>query len=325
MEFKSYNTIENAYPKYIEHIKELKCFDDNDEWIATEKIHGANFSALTDGNNLSWCRRTGILTENEKFYNHERETKSIEDSIKILFAKIKEVMPNLIQLQVFGELFGGVYPHNDVAKVIGVSKVQDGIYYHPNIQFMIFDALYTTSQPNEKKYFDYDVLIKFLGNTSLKFCPILKRGKLDDLMKLDPYFQTIIPNLFGLPKIENNFAEGYVLKPTKTIYLPNGSRLALKLKRSNLSEVITNSEEAKNSTKNSKIRDLVFSYLNENRLASVKSKLTDQERTNEKLMIDKLVDDAWVDIKKDHTIQFDIPGLSKIMKKYCEKFFEKKL
>lgn len=317
MEFKSYNTIENAYPKYIDFIKEKKYCDENDEWIATEKIHGANFSALTDGTNLSWCRRTGILTENEKFYGHERETKNIEDSIKTLFAKIKEVLPNLIQLQVFGELFGGAYPHNDVPKVMGVSKVQDGIYYHPDIQFMIFDALYTTSQPNEKKYLDYDTLISFLADVSLKFCPILKRGKLDDLMKLDPYFQTTIADLFGLPKIENNFAEGYVLKPTKTVYLLNGSRLALKLKRSNLSEVITNQEAAKSNN----VKEIIFGYLNENRLASVKSKLTDEERTNKSLMIDKLVDDAWIDIKKDHMIQFDTTSLSKIMKKYCEKFF----
>ena len=58
-----------------------------------------------------------------------------------------------------------------------------------------------------------------------------------------------------------------------------------------------------------------------NRLASVKSKLTDQERTNKSLMIDKLVDDAWIDIKKDHTVQFDVASLSKVMKKYCGKFF----
>jgi Rnl2 family RNA ligase len=249
----------------------------------------------------------------EKMYFGVEELGKICREVRIL-----QTMPNLVKLQVYGELFGGMYPHKNVEKVPNVGKIQNGIYYHPDIQFMIFDATYTTTQESSPRYFDYDVLINYLVTVQLKFCPILKRGKLDDLLKLDPYFQTTIPDLFGLPKIENNFAEGYVIKPTKTIYLPQGSRLSLKLKRDSLAE-IDNREIAKNSTKNKDIKTLIFSYLNENRLSSVKSKLTDQERKDKLFVINKLVEDAWIDINKDHTIEFDVPKLSLVMKSYCEK------
>jgi hypothetical protein len=57
LEFKSYNSIENVNEKYLAKIKQY--YNEDDEWIVMEKIHGANFSALTDGKNVLWCRRTG--------------------------------------------------------------------------------------------------------------------------------------------------------------------------------------------------------------------------------------------------------------------------
>jgi Rnl2 family RNA ligase len=325
--FSEYNSIENVSSKTIEAVKEL-CGDDivSMEWIATEKIHGANFSAITDGNTVSWARRSGIIEKTEKFYNYQKITKQFEDDIKDLFNNIKfaniKKKKEIEFIQIYGELFGGAYPHNDVPKVQGACKVQDGVYYHPDNQFMIFDGRYMLKNNKTTFYFDYDDLLKYIPKFSkLQTCQILKRGTLDELKNLDPYFQTTIPNLYGLPPIENNYAEGYVLKPVKTVYNNDGERVALKLKRSNLSEKITDLNVAKNSSKKSDTKILVFSYLNENRLASVKSKLTDDEREDNDLMITKLVEDAWKDIGKEHDItQFDITSLTKVMKSYSQKF-----
>jgi Rnl2 family RNA ligase len=318
--FCEYNSIENVFDKTIKSSKEL-CGDV--EWLATEKIHGANFSAITDGNTVSWARRTGVIKKDEKFNNYQKVTKDLEDDIKELFNIIKFANKSIKieSIQVYGELFGGVYPHEDIPKVTGVSKVQDGIYYHPDIKFMVFDIRYTLDNDKAIYYFDYDNLLKYVDKIkNLKTCPILFRGKLDELTKLDPYFQTTIPNLFGLPPIPNNYAEGYVLKPSKTVYNNKGERVVLKLKRSNLSEKITDINLAKNSSKNSDAKYLVFSYLNENRLASVKSKLTDDEKEDKNFVVDKLVEDAWKDISKEHDItQFDVVTLTKVMKSYSQK------
>jgi Rnl2 family RNA ligase len=321
--FSEYNSIENVSSKTIKAIKEL-CGDDTMEWVATEKIHGANFSAMTDGNTVSWGRRSGLIGKAEKFYNYQKVTQNLEDDIKELFNVIKfaNKKKDIEFIQIYGELFGGAYPHNDVPKVAGSCKVQEGVYYHPENQFMIFDGMYVLKNNKTHFYFDYDELLKYTEKIpNLRTCQILNRGTLDELVKLDPYFQTTIPQLYGLPPIENNYAEGYVLKPAKTFYNNDGERVALKLKRSNLSEKITDPNVAKNSAKNSDTKILIFSYLNENRLASVKSKLTDDEREDKDLMINKLVEDAWKDISKENDItQFDVTSLTKVMKSYCQKF-----
>lgn len=331
LSFAEYHSIENVSPKNIGNIKKKLC-DENVEWVAMEKIHGANISAITDGKDILWCRRNSILKEKERFFNYEQISQSIGYLIKDLFLKIKSYVPDLKQLQVFGELFGGNYPHSDVPEIKGISQVQSKIYYHPDNKFMIFDAVYTLDDSKEKKYLGYDDLIKYLVETSdlLKFCPILKRGKLDDLLKMNPCFQTTIPDLYGLPKIENNYAEGWVFKTANPTHLQpyenapykNEVRFTLKLKREDFLEKKNDSKLAKQFAQKSNMKNIMLLYLNESRLASVKSKLTDEERENEELMIDKLLEDAWIDIKKDYDITFDTTSISKNIKKYCEeKFF----
>ena len=39
------------------------------EWIATEKIHGSNFSFVTDGTSVAVAKRTGLLQPVDKFFN----------------------------------------------------------------------------------------------------------------------------------------------------------------------------------------------------------------------------------------------------------------
>ena len=46
----------------------------------------------------------------------------------------------------------------------------------------------------------------------------LATGPLEELLKMDPAFQTSIPSIFNLPPLEKNTSEGLVLKPVKTLY-----------------------------------------------------------------------------------------------------------
>jgi len=157
----------------------------------------------------------------------------------------------------------------------------------------------------------------------LLYSDILHKGQLDDLLKLNPVFETTLPSLFGLPTISNNFAEGYVLKPIENLFLPCGSRVILKHKNDAFKE---NGEPVNTKAKSVYVpnafdlqKKIFISYINSNRLASVKSKLTEQECENKDFVIEKLIEDVIEDMKKDmeDTEEIQADKLIDIGKKIC--------
>ena len=44
--------------------------DDSVEWVGLEKIHGTNFSFISDGLDVRTCTRSYILKSHENFYSH---------------------------------------------------------------------------------------------------------------------------------------------------------------------------------------------------------------------------------------------------------------
>lgn len=50
----------------------VKQFGKHDtQWVAMEKIHGSNFSFITDGHTIACSRRNSLLAEHETFYNFQ--------------------------------------------------------------------------------------------------------------------------------------------------------------------------------------------------------------------------------------------------------------
>lgn len=310
--FHKYNSIDNSYD--TNNIAKIKQYGYDDlEWIATEKIHGANFSVIYDGTTISFGRRTGILDKKEKFYHYQRIEKEYSDIITELFCVIKNDTQNLKTIQLYGELFGGTYKHIDIENIKGVSQVQSGIYYHPDIKFIPYDLYYTCSD-EKSDYLSYGKLMQYVKLVpKMQILPIMRKGTLDELLKLEPDFTTTIPSLYDLPHIDDNFSEGYVLKPVNNIFFPSGERVILKYKRYAFKEIQSGDKKI-----------TVFNYLNENRLNAVLSKMTDTERENKDLVMQNLIEDAWEDIKKEHDInEFDVDSLTKKMISYARKFIKK--
>jgi Rnl2 family RNA ligase len=315
--FNKYNSIENSYnTKFIE-----KIYDNGyhkEEWLAMEKIHGANFSIIVCNNGVSYCRRTDILKDNEGFFNYQTVVKPNEKKYIEIFEYLKVEHENLVQIQIYGEIFGGKYTHAEVSKNTKVSQVQGEICYHPDVKFIIFDISYKKLDDEYITYISHDEVIDIAKKYDLMCSEILHRGSFDDLLKLNPLFETTVPSLFGLPKINNNVAEGYVLKPNRNIFFKCGSRVIIKHKNDVFKE---KNPENKTVERNQNSLDvdkkIMFSYLNENRLASVKSKLTDEENNNKEFVIAKLIDDAIEDITKEHEREFNFEKLREIAKKYC--------
>jgi len=68
IQFKKYNSIENTFDKeFMERIIIEEC--DKQEYVVQEKVHGANVCLITDGETVSFGKRTGFVEAGEKFYD----------------------------------------------------------------------------------------------------------------------------------------------------------------------------------------------------------------------------------------------------------------
>ena len=84
------------------------------EYVVQEKVHGANTSFLCDGETLKFAKRTSMLEEGEQFYDYPELLERYRDRVMKLFCGIKAKYPEATHISVFGEMFGGLYPHDGV-------------------------------------------------------------------------------------------------------------------------------------------------------------------------------------------------------------------
>ena len=106
----------------------------------------------------------------------------------------------------------------------------------------------------------------------------LFKGTLDEYLKYPIVFPTTIPGRLGLPEVPDNFAEGVVIKPVEPAYFPNGERIIIKNKNPKFQEIGKSDRklpktEVIYSEEFTKIAEQIPSYVNENRLISVRSHL----------------------------------------------------
>lgn len=213
---------------------------DGQEWILTEKVHGANFSMMVSNNDRSiHCfKRTGpiysaedvmdrvrethifphvllgVLAEfctGDFFYYHERVVKREEKRVWQLFEACKKRDPTTTQMTVYGELFGGAYPHKDVAPVPEIKKpVQVRIYYASDVHFMAFDM-----RTDSKSFLPYADAMELFEQVGMLFAEPLARNKdLGVLLRQFDLerFPSTIPLLLRLPPLPFNTIEGFVYR-----------------------------------------------------------------------------------------------------------------
>ena len=87
------------------------------QWVALEKVHGANFSFTVHASrgeigNARAARRTGFLKEGENFYNLKNNQRFLEvegERARRLFGAVRDRhCSDAASVTVFGELFGGM-------------------------------------------------------------------------------------------------------------------------------------------------------------------------------------------------------------------------
>jgi Rnl2 family RNA ligase len=231
--FKKYNSIENTYDKdFMEKVKLEEL--DSRQYVVQEKVHGSNCCFVTDGQMVRFAKRTNLVEDGELFYNYEELLERYKDKVIRLFQRIQEKYTDVENVLVYGEMFGGKYPHPDVKNSSKVMNIQKGVFYSPNHEFYGFD-IYVKGL-NENKYLSTDEVNLFFEEGKFIYAKTLFRGTLDECLKYPNAFPSQIAGWLGLPPIEDNICEGIVIRPVEPVYLRNGSRLLLKSKNSKFAE-----------------------------------------------------------------------------------------
>ena len=92
----------------------------------------------------------------------------------------------------------------------GVTAVQTGVWYAPGVHWAVFDAVRVSEAA--PVFVAADELTRAAAEARVSTPPVLARGRQSDMSALPVRFATRVPELFGLPRIEGNLAEGIVVK-----------------------------------------------------------------------------------------------------------------
>jgi Rnl2 family RNA ligase len=275
--FKKYTSIENTFDKnFVERIRTE--VPDKQEFVVQEKVHGSNTCFVTDGKTVNFGKRTGFVEDGEKFYDYEKLFERYTSKVISLFSAIKESLSDIKTLTIFGEMFGGKYPHPDVKNDSKTVVIQKGVFYCPNHEFYAFD-LYVTTE-NSGRYLTVDEANAFFERSGFFYAKTLFRGTLSQCFQYPNDAPSKVSEWMALPPLEANICEGIVIRPVEPTYLSNGARVLLKNKNARFAEKKSIKKRAPKlfvepsySEMLNNLLSVVEQYVTENRLNNVVSKI----------------------------------------------------
>jgi Rnl2 family RNA ligase len=260
-------------------------------WVATEKVHGAQVVVGTDGTAVRVGKRKSWLQPHDSFFGWQLLRTQLEVAALAVFSSImttSHARPSMVRL--YGELFGGHYPHESVSAVSGAAPVQTGIWYAPEVGFMLFDIL--VERGDGAMFLAHNQVEVLAVAAGLPFVPVLGRGPRATLELLPVRFVTRVPQQLGLPEIVGNVAEGFVLKPD--VAASPATRVVIKHKIPEFDDARFDESAPWDPAARlnlSAIQDIATRLVNTARVASARSKVgTDHEAVMDELLLDVLVD-----------------------------------
>ncbi|MCP2732249.1 RNA ligase family protein [Limnofasciculus baicalensis] len=283
------------------------------DWVVTEKIHGANFGIVTNGLIVWFAKRKEFLSPDDNFFDYQSIAHNLTAQAKEIFRIYQTQRQGLQRVFIYGELFGGEYPHPDVPAIPHLQAVQTGIYYSPKIEYCAFDiAVEEKGKSVKLVYLDYDNAIALFQEVGTIYAVPLFMGRYQDALTYNIDFDSTIPALLGLPTLPfPNPAEGIVIKPVKSIYVetPKGKiRPILKIKIPKFAEDSRFHQATKwisrNSTTPTSTQDLtieeeltqeMLSLITETRLNNVISKfgrVSGSDRESKEQLVELFVGDV---------------------------------
>ena len=306
--FQKYNSIENITRKrFIEQAIIERLHDCT--FVVQEKIHGSNFGIYITDTNINYASRNQFIPPDDIFYNYKNVIKKYEINLKLLFQKIQISNKKNIIVIVYGELYGGKYLHKDVEQIPNSIVIQKEVQYCPHNDFIAFDI---KVDDNYLSVVESNLLFE---ETNIPYCETLFTGTLQECLQYSNKFESTIYKKHNLPPIENNICEGVVIKPLEVKFLAKGNRFILKNKNERFAE---NNVKSRSKTKELSNRardklDNLLSYITQNRLNNVMSKMVDSEKNKWNIMQAMYRDIEEESQKEESNINF------KMLEKYEQK------
>ncbi|MCA9708949.1 MAG: RNA ligase, partial [Myxococcales bacterium] len=257
-------------------------------WVATEKIHGAQLVVATDGEVVRLGKRKAWLEPDDAFFGWQMLRGELERKVRRLYARLDRGG----ELHVYGELFGGGYPHSEVAALPGLRPVQTGIWYSPALGWAPFDALVVGEA--EPVFVAHTELEGACAEVELGTPPRLGRGTRSELGRLPVRYPSRVAAALGLPALPDNVAEGYVLKPDAE--LPAAGRPVVKHKIPEFSDDRFDGSRPFDANAHLDVEELLRlaeAMIGPMRVASARSKVGEEREA----VIEEVVLDVWIDLE----------------------------
>lgn len=225
------------------------------QFVGCEKVHGANMAFVVDRGGVSCARRRDIMHEDEKFFGYKRWLDpALWDAARGVLAGVsalvaggamedalaaaapegaeRETFGPVEQVTIYGELFGGHYPHPDVENTDGTAPVQHGVYYCPGLRYIAFDVAFRRPDDADGstgvEFLDFEDAKALCTAAGFMFAQPLVRGSLEECVAAPLEYDSTIPARIGMPQLPSgtNLAEGYVVRPARLAHLTEAQRAA---------------------------------------------------------------------------------------------------
>ncbi|AUR85881.1 hypothetical protein NVP1081O_146 [Vibrio phage 1.081.O._10N.286.52.C2] len=294
MEFRKYSSLENSYREaFVARCHGLA----RTEWVALEKIHGANFNFTMEFDveqdemfNVTVGKRTQAISPNATGdYSFYGCTSVVEQHMLPLrrlnnYLWARGYIQGDETIIVYGEL-------------AGKGTLKTSINYGEKC-FIAFDIY----SPSRDIYLPWDLVKEACEYAEIRHVKELGRGTLDEMLAISPEFRSL-----ETPEdhVGDNLAEGFVVKQLRgEMFLPTGSRACLKVKSESFQERKQNRSKVKKApgafTEEQKELHAEFTlYLTPNRLSNVLSKIGKVEAKQFAMVSGMLMQDAKAEFERD--------------------------
>jgi len=203
MNFKKYESIANDNnTRTIEYYRENGLT--TGMWYATEKVHGANFSFISDGKTVEYARRGEILQPGESFMGYENFLGNLPEKVKALANHLGTI------IQVVTEFYGQGVVNKGAIKYRNDDKKG----------FVAFDIL----DLNTEKFLPYPINFELFDKFDIDRVSVFETGAFEDLLKLNLNYKSQVA---ARNNVQSNI-EGIVMKPYIDTRTETGERVILK-------------------------------------------------------------------------------------------------
>lgn len=297
MQFSRFPSLENHYrEKFVDMVR---MHAPSDDFIATEKIHGANFSFRTNGIDVRAAKRSAFIKEDETFYGCGEVVARYKDKVIELFHSMRSVGYDIVELAVYGELYGQ-----------GIQKEID----YGEKDFVAFDVCVAYDDERTERLSPVAANTMLIGH--LPFVPVIQRGTLNDCLQINVnQMRSVQAQVKGVP---DQICEGVVIRhATDDVILPTGSAGIIKLKSDSFLETKARkpkSPPAPLQPETQRYYELLSSAITKARLMNVVSKEGLVDKKHFGRIMSMMMGDIVLDTLKDNIVELDKKERSRAQK-----------